>query len=317
MEHAYPQRGPAPGRTWLRLGDRFWELDDAEWERWVRSGWIPPEAMILSQVWSKGLWRRAGTLEVYHLFRPSEPSASVGAGSVDGARGGLGVASVAGAGGITQADGDAAAKDASGLPSALWGSGLSVTQILVMINLLVSAALVWAWRDDYSDHLWLFSTALRSRLTAGWVPVLFLPLFLHASAGHLMGNMVGLTAAGAAVEEFYGRWRTVLLYFAAGICGAVLSLLRAKPMLSVGASGAIMGLYGVTLVFLLRYRRRFSARQRWKTTRVYFPLLVLALLPSLFMADVYAHVGGFVGGVAVALLIPPREDRLSRLEGPP
>jgi ADP-ribose pyrophosphatase YjhB (NUDIX family) len=75
-----------------------------------------------------------------------------------------------------------------------------------------------------------------------------------------------------------------------------------------------MGLYGVTLAFLIRYRGRFSARQRWKTTRVYFPLLVLALLPSLFRADLLSHVGGFVGGLLLGLFVPPNEERLPRAE---
>jgi rhomboid protease GluP len=122
--------------------------------------------------------------------------------------------------------------------------------------------------------------------------------------------MVGLTAGGAAVEEFYGRTRTLVLFVGAGLCGAALSLLRVKPVLSVGASGGIMGLYGVILVFLIRNRRRFAPRERTKTNRVYFPLLVLALMPSLFMADFYSHLGGFLGGVLLALVIRPNPHRV-------
>jgi rhomboid protease GluP len=97
----------------------------------------------------------------------------------------------------------------------------------------------------------------------------------------------------------------------AGICGALFSLLRPKEVLSVGASGAIMGLYGVILVFLLRYRARFTRRQRLKTTRIYLPLLGLALLPSIFQADLLSHVGGFLGGTLLALFVPPRRDRMN------
>lgn len=294
MEETYSQRVPAPGRTWLRLADRTWDLQDGEWEWWVRRGWVPPEALILSALWTKGVWRRAESLEVYHLFRPSDAARPI-----QGA----------------EPAGEPEPARTTGLPSALWGSGLSMTQLLVMANLLVSAILVLAWRDAYTENLWRFSGKLRSDLSQGWAPVLLVPLFLHASSSHLIGNMLGLTAAGAAVEEFYGRLRTILFYLAAGLCGAGVSLLRVKPVLSVGASGAIMGLYGVTLVFLLRYRNRFSERQKWKTTRVYFPLLVLALLPSLFMADFFSHAGGFVGGVLFGFLVPAKAERLPRPEG--
>jgi membrane associated rhomboid family serine protease len=300
MDDAHPQRGPGPGRTWLRMADRVWELDDSQWETYVRSGWVPPEALVLSLNWTRGVWRRAGSLEVYHLFVPSPRSEG------EAVPPGLG-----GAAGVGSAGGEALRR--TGLPTALWGPGISITQALVLVNLIVSATLVALWRDHYTDQLWALSGRLRAQLFQGRIPVLLLPLFLHASSGHLLGNMFGLTAAGAAVEEFYGRTRTILLYLAAGLGGAALSLLREKPVLSVGASGAIMGLYGVTLVFLARYRRRFSQRQRWKTTRVYFPLLVLALLPSLFMADFYSHLGGFLTGIFLAILIRPRKERLGLL----
>jgi rhomboid protease GluP len=185
--------------------------------------------------------------------------------------------------------------------------------LLVLVNLLVSAALVWFWRDAYSDHLWAYSGQLRAGLLRGVIPVLLIPLFLHATPSHLLGNMVGLTASGAAVEEFYGFFRTLLFYVVTGLCGATLSLVRENPVLSVGASGAIMGLYGVILMFLLRYRGRFSPRERMKTTRVYLPLLVLALFPSLFGADFYSHAGGFLGGILLGWLVSPAQDRLARL----
>jgi membrane associated rhomboid family serine protease len=63
-------------------------------------------------------------------------------------------------------------------------------------------------------------------------------------------------------------------------------------------------------VFLLRNRKHFSDRQKMKTNRVYLPLLVLAVFPSLFMADFYSHLGGFLGGVLLALLLSPVKERL-------
>ncbi len=319
METSSSPSGPRSGYTLLRLGDRLLEVEDGRWEQWVRAGLVPPDAMVLSALWTKGVWRRAGSLEVYHLFRPAENAASPAAGSAAfGSADSTETPSWRGAG---TASGPSSGGGRSGLPRTLFGPGLSVTQILLLINLVTSAALVFFWRDDFGRNLWEFSGKLHSLLVRGWAPVLFIPLFLHVSAGHLMGNMVGLAAAGVAVEEFYGPFRSLLLYLGAGLCGAGLSLLRVKEVslgssqvqvLSVGASGAIMGLYGVILVFLLRYRSRFPERQRWKTRRIYFPLLVLALLPSLFSADLYSHVGGFAGGALLALLVRPDDARLPR-----
>jgi membrane associated rhomboid family serine protease len=277
-------------------------MPDAVWEHWVRRGHVPADALVLSEAWTRGVWKRAGSLEVYHLFAPAaapSPSADAPGPSV-----GIGADTPG-------ASGPAARPEPAELPTAIWGRGLSITQALLLANLLVSAVLVWLWRDTYSDRLWSYSGLLHTRLFAGWITALFPPLFLHASAQHLLGNMIGLTAGGAAVEEFYGRRRTLALYLFSGICGALMSLLRPKEVLSVGASGAIMGLYGVILVFLLRYRTRFTERQRMKTTRIYLPLVVLALLPSLFQADLLSHVGGFLGGVLLALFVPPKKERMN------
>jgi membrane associated rhomboid family serine protease len=320
MEETNPQRAPGPGMTLLRHGDRTWEMPDPVWEIWVRRGHVPPDALVLSEMWTRGVWRKAESLEVYHLYRPPTPEERLAAAEASPDSAGQDVAGAEGSGGMHRA--------ARELPEAIWGPGLSVTQILVLVNLLVSGVLVWAWRENYDTRLWDLSGALHARLFAGFLPAIVVPLFLHASAGHLLGNMVGLTAGGAAVEEFYGRLRTLGLYLFAGLSGAAMSLLRARdlypegsdipmPVLSVGASGAIMGLYGIILVFLLRYRTRFSDRQRMKTTRIYLPLLVIALLPSLFGHDLLSHVGGFLGGVLGALIVPPHPQRVPWRTAPP
>jgi rhomboid protease GluP len=113
------------------------------------------------------------------------------------------------------------------------------------------------------------------------------------------------------VEEYYGRKRMLLLYLIAGIAGALLSLTREKPVLSVGASGAIMGMFGVALVFLLRERNRLRLPERWRASRIQLPFLLLLVIPSLFNADLLSHVGGFLGGAAGALFIKPLPDRIS------
>jgi len=131
-------------------------------------------------------------------------------------------------------------------------------------------------------------------------------MFLHANPGHLLFNMLALLASGSVTEYFYGRWKVLFSYLICGFLGATFSLLlRPKPVLSVGASGAIFGLYGLALVFLLRHMRRFSRRQRWKTVRIYIPIMALAVVPSIFGGDFYTHLGGFVAGCAIGAFLQP------------
>jgi rhomboid protease GluP len=182
-----------------------------------------------------------------------------------------------------------------------------MTESLAILNLLVMGALFLIWRDAYEPRLWWFSRFLRNFVGsgAGFVAAI-IPMFLHANPKHLFFNLIALLASGTVVEYFFGRWKMLFAYLLAGYGGAALSFaLRSKPVLSVGASGAIFGLYGLALVFLLRHFRSFHARQRWKTLRVYLPIMVLAILPSIFGGDFYSHLGGFVTGCAIGLFLPP------------
>ncbi len=275
--------------TRIRQGDRIWQIHDEEWPRWVRLGWVPPDAYVLSRRWTKGVWRQADSLEVYHLFRPSDQILET-----------------------PPAPDDEKKVPRHGPFGMFRGPGVSVTEALILANVIIAAVLMWQWGDDYSKNLWAYSGGLKETFDNGGFQVLFIPLFLHASLSHLVGNMFTFFAAGAVIEEFWGRLRMFAIYIGSGLTGAVFSLIRDKDVLSVGASGAIMGMYGAGLVFLLRERNHFNARQRFKLRRVQIPFFILMVFPAILHADAFAHFGGFVGGVALALLIPPLPERLPR-----
>lgn len=269
----------------IKHSGREWRVGDDEWPRWVRRGWIPPDALVNSPRWTRGLWRTADSLEVYHLFRPSPKPAPV-----------------------PQAD----QVPRHGPFGMFRGPGPSVTELLIFVNILIGVVLYLSWGEQYSHELWGFSARLKEQLGGGFVPALMIPVFLHATPAHLLGNMITFVAAGAVVEEFYGRKRMLLLYLFSGLTGSLLSLARTKDVLSVGASGAIMGMYGVGLVFLLRERRHLSDSQRYRLRRVQIPFFFLLVIPSILHADFYAHLGGFLGGVLLALFVPPLAERLPR-----
>lgn len=273
--------------TEIRHEDLKWEIHDDEWPRWVRLGWVPPEALVLSARWTKGVWRRADGLEVYHLYRPSSREEAP----------------------PPPVDRSVRRHGPFGI---FRGPGPSITELLVLVNLIVGIALYLRWGEAYSEHLWAYSTRLKEVLESGGVQVLFIPLFLHADVGHLTGNMLTFVFAGAVIEEFYGRLRMSAIYVGAGLAGALLSLLRVKDVLSVGASGAILGMYGAGLVFLLRERGHFNASQRYRLKRVQIPFFLLLVIPSILHADFYSHLGGFLGGAALAAILRPLPERLPR-----
>jgi membrane associated rhomboid family serine protease len=275
--------------TRIRIGENDYVIADEQWEESVRLGQIPPSAWILSPVWTQGVWRLADSLEVYHLFIPSRSPLH--------------------------------ARPAPSVLDVIFPKrGLSLTETLILVNLLVTAALYLVWRDDYSARLWWLSQFLRRFVGDGrnfWAAGL--AVFLHANPQHVFMNMVGLAAAGSVVEYFYGRWKMIVCYLMAGYGGAALSIaLRDKPLLSVGASGAIFGLYGLVLLFVLRHMSRFTPQQRWKSARIYVPILVLAIVPSFAgeRVDFYAHLGGFLTGCTIGLFLPPG-PRIETITPPP
>ena len=184
---------------------------------------------------------------------------------------------------------------------------LSATEFLIGLNLAVALVLVLVWKGDYQ-------ASLRSWAETGWAAVRddrafwwWLPtIFLHAGPGHLARNMIALLAASGAVEFVAGgRW-SLAVYVITGLGAAAVSYLgHNAPPLSVGASGAIMGLFGCIVTFVIRRRREFNYAQQWKVWRVYVPLFVLFLLPIIANADVHAHAGGFACGLVLGLWLPP------------
>jgi rhomboid protease GluP len=196
--------------------------------------------------------------------------------------------------------------------------GASATEFLLAANLVVAAVLLITWGEGYRTHLRQWMQDAWHAVSAGEEYVRFLPtLFLHVDSRHLAANMVSLLAASGAVEFLAGARWALGTYLATGLAGAVTSYLdRGGPPLSVGASGAVFGLLGCAVAFLVRRRHLFNYAKRWKVWRVYIPLFILVFLPALAHADVSAHAGGFASGLILGAVIPPhpRVAHLGRLD---
>jgi len=175
---------------------------------------------------------------------------------------------------------------------------ITLTNILVAANVV---AFVWQTTTrggvDY-DHGYL---SPQSALQYGEWWRIVTAAFLHASIPHIALNMVALYSVGREVEAVFGKARFALLY-ALSILGSGLSIIyfSAYTIPTLGASGAIFGLFGALVAVGLR----LGARGRSLIMSL-LPVLVINLLFTFSIPGISAaaHVGGLVTGFLAGLVL--------------
>lgn len=139
---------------------------------------------------------------------------------------------------------------------------------------------------------------------------IFTCLFLHFGITHLLNNMVLLGALGWNLELEIGKVRFVIIYFASGIIGNIVSLFYdltlEQPAVSAGASGAIFGLMGALLYVVIANRGRLGRL----SGRGMLVMVALSLHFGLTSTGVdnLAHIGGVVSGFLLAVLLYRRKQ---------
>lgn len=131
--------------------------------------------------------------------------------------------------------------------------------------------------------------------------------FLHGGIVHILCNMYALYAIGPQVEILYGRVKYIVIYFFSAIGGSLLSYIFSPSSLSIGASGAIFGLFGAMVVFVLKYKDRIPKR----VLNNLFGVILLNLLIGFNLQgiDNFAHIGGLLVGALVAFLFLIQKTR--------
>jgi membrane associated rhomboid family serine protease len=130
--------------------------------------------------------------------------------------------------------------------------------------------------------------------------------FVHAGLMHLLFNMFGLYVLGRQAEAMWGRWRYLLVYLAAAWVGSCAGVARSSDprTINVGASGAICGLLGADLVWVLANRRHLpSSLRRRAFSGVLINLALIALISVAPGISGWGHLGGLLGGAAAAALL--------------
>ena len=122
---------------------------------------------------------------------------------------------------------------------------------------------------------------------------------VHGNDLHLLMNMYALFIVGPLAEALYGRALFLAMYLLAGLGGSIASYLI-LPNPSVGASGAIFGLFGLVFASTYFHKTLLQARARAITSQIGM-LIVLNLIIGFGIGgfasiDNFAHIGGLLVG---------------------
>lgn len=187
----------------------------------------------------------------------------------------------------------------------MYTNNMPVTMIIIAINIvmfLISAILSKSIIDIDSRVLLVLGAKYVPIMTGeGQYYRLITEMFLHGGIIHLAFNMFTLYSIGGQIEYIYGKVKYLMIYFLCGIGAGILSCFLDPKSLSVGASGAIFGLFGTFAVYAIKNRDKIS---KGAVTNILFVIgmnLYIGLTSK--GIDNAAHIGGLIMGALIGLVI--------------
>jgi membrane associated rhomboid family serine protease len=199
-----------------------------------------------------------------------------------------------------------------------------ITVVFIILNILVFLYQASLADDSVESFVGAFSLVPARLLHTGTVlpgPVpagitIFTSQFLHGGLFHLIGNMLYLWIFGNNVEDAMGRVRFIIFYL---LCGALAAMTHAfmNPQSSIpmiGASGAVSGILGAYVLLYPKARVLTLFTLGFFIRMIEVPAimvlgfwLVFQLLNALIGQGAsgvawYAHIGGFLAGMALIIL---------------
>lgn len=172
-----------------------------------------------------------------------------------------------------------------------------LTRILIAINVIVYGWESVTGSDAFETRWALLGTDV---LNGQWWRI-FTGAFLHGGLTHILFNMIALWQVGRVVEIIYGTARMGAIYALATLGSGLLVTFWDPNDVTVGASGAIFGLFGALLVGGMRLGAagRDLVRQ---CTGIIVLNLVISFWPGSHISYT-AHIGGLIAGFLSGLVL--------------
>jgi membrane associated rhomboid family serine protease len=147
-------------------------------------------------------------------------------------------------------------------------------------------------------------------------------MFLHGNTPHMLLNVGALFIFGKTVENMYGSWRFLIIFFLSGILSGMLQLWAIPQDAAVGASGAILGIFGAGIAGLIKLKNVLPNDLRQSELQFMLKVAVAQVifdqLANSFAAATdksntgnriaaFAHLGGILAGFVIGMILPLRK----------
>jgi membrane associated rhomboid family serine protease len=192
-----------------------------------------------------------------------------------------------------------------------------ITYLLIAANFFVFFIELAA--GDTFINTWSFVPAVfQANHLFGWITV-FTSMFMHGGWLHILGNMLYLWIFGDNVEDQLGHGRFLVFYLLCGVAAtfAQMALDPSSEIGSLGASGAIAGVLAAYLVLFPRQRVRVLV------LNFVIPMPAIIVIGIWFVLQIFsqlggssdgvaymAHIGGFITGLVLVMLLRKRRPAL-------
>lgn len=190
-----------------------------------------------------------------------------------------------------------------------------VNRIIIVLNVIVFLAVEFTGGSSDLEHMVSWGAAYEPLITEnGQYYRLLTCMFLHFGMEHLVNNMLALYFVGGHLEQAVGKLKFLLIYFIGGMAGSLASyymdIRNNVAYVSVGASGAVFAVLGAMIYVLLLNRGQLEGLTMRQM--VFMAGLSLYFGFASKGIDNAAHVGGFLCGFILAIILYHRKEQRNK-----
>jgi len=152
----------------------------------------------------------------------------------------------------------------------------------------------------------------------GQIDRFIMPAFLHSGILHIFTNLVSQTMIGYTCEFHWGFWRMFGYYFGTTFGASLLSCVGSPCSVSVGASGALLGIIGAHMAWiLLNWNNRAVLRNPSQRlcSMIWWLFIIFMIGISVTGIDNWAHFGGWLSGMMLGFAFTRAQDPISWIQG--